>query len=288
LAISIIVCSVNKKYFSDLVENIAVTIGCDYEIVHEDNSANDNSISSVYNRLGSKAKYSNIVFIHEDVRIYTTNWGPKIIALLNSATVGLVGLMGSVFKSKYPSAWSSVPSKFYRISGHPNSNSANQDLAEMYNNVSVIDGCFIAICKDLFDRYKFDENLLGFHAYDVDLSLNVGRQYQIMVPKYIQYKHFSNGNLNRDWVESYRYIHKKWQNILPARCHKITELEENFCDYMSIQNFYNACYQNTFGFKTVLKFYFILITKFFSLNRLRYTKKTFRYLFNIDKYKSCL
>jgi hypothetical protein len=283
LAISIIVCSVNKKYFSDLVENIAVTIGCNYEIVHEDNSANDNSISSVYNRLGSKAKYSNIVFIHEDVRIYTPNWGPKIIALLNSATVGLVGLMGSVFKSKYPSAWSSVPSKFYRISGHPNSNSANQDLAEMYNNVSVIDGCFIAICKDLFDRYKFDENLLGFHAYDVDLSLNVGRQYQIMVPKYIQYKHFSNGNLNRDWVESYRYIHKKWQNILPARCHEITELEVNLCDYMSIQNFYNACYQNKFGFKTVLKFYFILITKFFSLNRLRYTKKTFRYLFNIDK-----
>ena len=288
MAISIIVCSVNKKYFSDLVENISVTIGCDYEIVHEDNLSNNNSISSVYNRLGTKAKFSNLVFIHEDVRIFTLDWGPIIISLLNQTTVGLVGLMGSVFKSKYPSAWSSVPSNFYRISGHINSNSINQELSEMYNDVSVIDGCFIAIRKDLFNRYKFDENLLGFHAYDVDLSLNVGQQYQIKVPQYIQYKHFSNGSLNRDWVESYTYIHKKWQNILPARCHEITKLEENLCDYLSIQNIYNACYQNNLGFRTVLKFYFILITKFFSINRLRYTKKTFSYFFNIDKYKSCL
>ena len=72
------------------------------------------------------------------------------------------------------------------------------------------------------------------------------------------YNSTQNGSINRDWVESYTYIHKKWQNILPARCHEITEIEENLCDYLSIQNFYNACYQNNLGFRTVLKFYFIL------------------------------
>lgn len=283
MAISIIVCSKSKKYLAELSDNISKTIGCDYELIFEDNSFNNCSIASVYNKLAYSANYPNLIFIHEDVRLNSYSWGKKIIDLLEQENIGLIGLMGSVYKSKYPSAWSSVPSEFYRISGQVNSRKSNYGLEKIYSNVSVVDGCFMAIRKDVFNLYKFDEYLLGFHAYDIDLSLNVGQHLQVIVPQNIQYTHFSNGNQNSDWVQSYIYIHEKWQKNLPSKSQVITKSEECLCEYLSIQNIYNACYQNQAGFISVLNYYFILVTKFFSLNKLKYTKKTIKYLFGISK-----
>jgi hypothetical protein len=283
LAVSIIVCSKNKKYLADLSDNISKTIGCEYELIYEDNSFNNSSIASVYNKLAYSANYPNLIFIHEDVRLHSYSWGKKIIDLLEIASVGLIGLMGSVYKSKYPSAWASVPSKFYRISGQFNSSNSDYGLEKKYFDVSVVDGCFMAIRKDIFNLHKFDEYLLGFHAYDIDLSLNVVQHLQVIVPKNIRYSHFSKGNQNSDWVQSYKYIHEKWQKNLPSKSQIVTKEEEYLSDYLSIQNIYNACYQNKVGFISVLNYYLILITKYFSLNKLKYTKKTFKYLFSVSK-----
>ena len=77
--ISIIICSRNKDIPSELKQNIADTIGVDYELVVIDNSRNQYSIFSAYNEGVKRAKGDMLCFMHEDVVFKNCNWGERVI-----------------------------------------------------------------------------------------------------------------------------------------------------------------------------------------------------------------
>lgn len=255
-------------------QNIADTIGCPFEIIHEDNSARNSSLSSVYNRLQKIAQHSFIIFLHEDVFFYSQNWGFVVQEILSCHKVGLLGLSGSIYKSKYPSVWSASLQSNYRISGETRGLNNN-----IYHKVAVIDGCFMAARKEVVERHPFDECLLGFHGYDIDISLDISKHFDVAVATEINFTHISKGNQNLDWLLSSFYVHNKWKNQLPVNVKKIYSKEKFINDYLAAQNVYGVIYNLKYSAAILLKYYLLFIFKFFKLNGLKYTKKTFLYFF---------
>ena len=80
-------------------------------------------------------------------------------------------------------------------------------------------------------RIPFDEKLLtGFHGYDLDLSLAIGKHYKVGVTYEILAEHFSEGTLNTDWLRSALLIHQKWADCLPKTVVPITKKEKTICE----------------------------------------------------------
>jgi hypothetical protein len=273
--ISLIICSKNSVYLNKLLDNISKTIGCQYEILLHDNLLECRSLCSVYNDLVQRAKYPYVLFLHEDMEFYTVNWGLIIEQTLVNESVGLVGLSGTIYKSKYQGVWSAAKTTTYRVSSECKDLPINQRLS--FFKVAVIDGCFMAARKKIFEQYRFDERLVGFHGYDLDLSIQIGQDYLVVVTNGIKFNHLSEGNQNLDWLLSSLYIHNKWKKVLPLSIEKIDEFDRRLSDYLAAQNIYNVIYELRYSYQMILKYYILFVIKYFMMNRLRYTKKTLYY-----------
>ncbi|OIV43184.1 glycosyltransferase [Flavobacterium johnsoniae] len=105
--ISIIICSRNIHLYDKVYKSIQETIGIlDYEIIRIDNSIENLSITKAYNKGIQKSKYEYLLFVHEDVIFHTLNWGQIVINTFESnLKLGLIGVAGAKYKSKYPSAF---------------------------------------------------------------------------------------------------------------------------------------------------------------------------------------
>jgi hypothetical protein len=266
--ISVIICSVDSELLTGVTSNIKSTIGVPYELIAIDNRNSNKGICRIYNEAAEKAIYEVLCFIHEDVTLLTNNWGQKIINCISQPNIGLVGLSGSVYKSKYPGTWSACHSSFYRIS-----NIKYDTLNDIFSEVAVIDGCFMAVNKKVFNKIKFDEQLLGFHGYDLDLSLNIGVNKSVVVIDGLDFNHLSGGILNSDWFNSSIYIHKKWKSLLSKSVVSLDPRLSKLSDYCSAQCTYNIAYDLRVGSIFLIKYYIKFITIFFHINKLKYTKK---------------
>lgn len=276
--ISIVVCSINESYLEKLVKNIAETIGCQFELLIEKNEANK-GICSVYNTKALLAKFDFLIFMHEDVKFDSKNWGHIVVNNFQDENVGIVGLSGSIYKSYHPGVWSASQKSLYRISGKYYNDQKISNESINYR-VAVVDGCFIAVRKNIFNQYKFDENLKNFHGYDIDFSLNIAQRYLNIVIANIDFVHFSSGNQNLEWLKSSYYVHKKWEKILPFKVGAISKKQQKLADYLSLQNVYNICYNEGYSTKILLKYYFLFISLYFKYNSFRYTRKTIKYIIN--------
>lgn len=223
--ISIIVCSINENLFKKFAENVAITIGTSYEIIKIDNSANLYSLAEAYNHGAEKATFPYLCFVHEDVLFVTNDWG---VLLLNSFAcnpqTGAIGIAGSNYKSLSPSGWPTLQQnldnynfiqyfhKWDKNILQTNGSNGNQSLAE----VKVIDGVFICTTKIIWNNNKFDSKTFsGFHAYDLDFSLQVGIDHKIMITYQILLVHRSEGVLGKEWIKQVILLSKKWKNHLP-------------------------------------------------------------------------
>jgi len=179
--LSIIISSYQKHYFDQLIENISETIGEDfqYEIIQIWNP-NLMSITEAYNSGAEKSKYENLLFLHEDIIFYTRNWGHKLLNHLQKESTGIIGVAGSSYVPYAPSSWT-VAEKYNSV----HILQGNKENTEFFHinsteenrtKVFAVDGVFIATRKEHFDIFRFDENLKGFHGYDLDFSLRASRK----------------------------------------------------------------------------------------------------------------
>ncbi|WP_051228074.1 glycosyltransferase [Gillisia sp. JM1] len=219
--ISIIVSSYREELYKDLTKNIAETIGdIDFELIKIDNPGKI-GICEAYNIGAAKSKFNYLLFLHEDVLFRTIGWGEIIKKTFeNNKDLGLLGIAGSSIKTKMPSTWWTGPGLNYiRIVQHDKANSKFFDKNEGFNEksfveVAAIDGVLMIMKKD--ERIRFDENLKGYHNYDLDLSLKhyclnkkVGATNELLI------EHFSGGKIDRDWYLSTSIFHKKNRDKLP-------------------------------------------------------------------------
>lgn len=227
---SLIICSRNQDVSSELKQNLALTIGCEYELVVIDNSSNAYSIFQAYNEGTCRAKGDLLCFMHEDVLFRTKGWGRIVESHFASDNqIGLLGFAGTHFLPDTPMYWYSSPFISQRNLNNDQGVVEEHFHEDWFGETNVIevvavDGfCFFAK-KNLFDRISFDEKTYkGFHLYDMDICMQVIQYgYKVCVCRDVLAEHtwseskqFSKqgADLFTDNLECFT---KKWQGSLPV------------------------------------------------------------------------
>jgi hypothetical protein len=234
--ISIIICSANSQDLVLVKENIAQTIGVAHEIIAFDNSQGKKGMCELYNEGARAAKYDVLCFMHEDIEMKTADWGKKVLSTFASnPNLGLLGVAGGGYKSVVPSSWYNadleVNGEFYcnliqgfKYSGREAFWDYRNPKNEKLSQVASIDGCWMVTHKNIALETPFDQNLLKhFHAYDIDFSLSVGRDYDIAVTYEVLLSHFSEGDFSAQWEAEMEKVHRKWSHILPVNVDGLDE-----------------------------------------------------------------
>ncbi|MCX6300348.1 MAG: glycosyltransferase [Bacteroidetes bacterium] len=282
--ISIVICSVNEQLRNNIRDNIAATIGVDFELLIVSNT-NNTGICKVYNDTLISTKFNFVCFVHEDVVFHTINWGKQLEILLSKNDTGLVGVSGTTYKSIYPAPWTCCDKSFYRnntlqhFNGFENAEISNYFPTGIdFCEVAVLDGVLLAGRKEIFTRFRFDDMLLnGFHGYDIDISLAVGRKFKLLVTNNILIEHLSEGKFNKNWIKDSLVLHKKWKQSLPKSIGN-RDKKNTYSDYLACSGFLNLLIINGSSKRVVSNYFFILLTKYSFYNRYKYIKSFFYYL----------
>jgi hypothetical protein len=288
--ISIVIASVNEHQLSAVKKNIEETIGVEFEIIDFANDKAREGLCQIYNRAAKKAKYNVICFMHEDLQIRTANWGKIVLDLFDSnVQLGLLGLAGSKYKSAAPSTWFGYGGPYpqvlqYNFIQHYKFSEkkaelrvSNPDQVKLAR-VACVDGFWLCSTKAALASYQFDETLLkGFHGYDLDFSIGIGRNYEVAVTFDILIEHFSEGNTDKNWLKEILKVHEKWSSHLPLNYANLTPLQvyalekKGFKSFIHIMrdygyNFIKICQMlnvgaasKAVGAKLLLKMYFYLL-----------------------------
>lgn len=278
--LSIIISSYQPNYYDQLVKNIDETIGNGfmYEIIPIWNPGLMN-ITKAYNLGAERAKFDYYLFLHEDTIFHTQNWGEKLITHLNQPNTGIVGIAGSSYVPAAPCSWT-VAEKYNSVNllqGNKKNTTAFpiRTVKHNRNKVFAIDGVFMGIKKENF--IKFNEDLEGFHGYDLDFSLRSSRKFQNYVIDDILIQHFSGGNLDKAWLDANIKVKKNLGSDFNLKTD--AETEKNVFEGFLYRYFdsYPVSIKNIFF---TLKFYplkkldfkghLILLKKY--LNYLKYSK----------------
>lgn len=234
--LSIIVSSYQEEYFTQFSENIKETIGDDfqYEIIQQWNPGLM-GICEAYNKGAEKAKYDNLLFVHEDVLFETKDWGSILIEYLKNDSIGCVGVAGNAVKSLFPIAWWDIKeTEFLHINQKMKDNQLiEKRLMTNNNEVVLLDGVFIGVRKNVWNEIKFNDCLLkGFHGYDIDFSARVFKKYNNVVVNDILLTHFSEGSPNKAWFSDltkvYDYTKKKLSTKTAKKINKKPHIELYF------------------------------------------------------------
>ena len=204
--LSIIISSYQPNFFAALEKNIAETIGVPYEIVQIYNPGTM-GICEAYNKGAKLAKYDHLLFLHEDVLFHTQNWGEKLIKHLEDPRTGIIGVAGSDYVPHAPCGWNVYDNRhlyynFIQSNKTSTINKHRQKLEKNIQKVYAIDGVFIACTRKKYNEILFNENIKGYHGYDLDFSLRMAKKYNNYVTGFILIEHFSLGNTNKNWLLS--------------------------------------------------------------------------------------
>jgi len=247
--ISIVICSVRESYFVSLEKNIKETIGVTaYEIIKIDNLVEKLSITQAYNKGIERSKFDFLLFIHEDVLFHTVNWGKILLENFNANTkIGLIGIAGTAYKSNFPSAFWHTKEEMLHINliqHYKNKKASHFKLGFNNGNLEkavAIDGVFIGLRKNT--GVKFNEEIKGFHCYDLGISTDVLENgYEVAVTNQILIEHFSIGNANVDFVKGVINFHKLYQAKLPKYIYK----KNSSLEKLALKKFLEVCLENRF------------------------------------------
>lgn len=206
--ISIIVCSVNLVCFEKLKFSISETIGIDYEIIKINNTIEKLSIAKAYNNGAKSAKYSKLVFIHEDIIFHTKNWGFTLVSFFNTLNnPGILGIAGSSYIPIVPSDWWVSDQRYLHTNFLSNNKEIKNGKGKLKSlgiqepkKVFALDGMFLAMNKSVWEEFQFDESLPGFHGYDTSICYRVSKTFQNYFIPELLIEHFSKGYPNETWL----------------------------------------------------------------------------------------
>lgn len=240
--ISIIICSVNADFRSQVRESISRTIGIEHEILIWNNETEGKGLCQVYNELAEKARYEILVFLHEDLLFYTQNWGTILLdAFGEQQDAGLIGVAGSNYKSQVCSGWytGSLQHDRYNITHLTDGKAIKmrhpESLSPSMHKVVCIDGVFMACKKKVWETVRFDDQLLRkFHFYDIDFSIRATAITAVYVCMDIEMTHITKGgDFGEAWVKEALLFHQKRKQFLPLFTEKTSPMVNE--DRISIQ-----------------------------------------------------
>lgn len=223
--LTLIICSKFPKTSEDLLQNISETVGCEYEIVHIDNSQGQYSIFQAYNEGVRLSKGDYLCFMHEDLHFHSDNWGSKVEYYLKDTKIGLLGVAGVPAVPMKGDArmgglnWGCHLDRYYTLEKHPRSSLERKvaPITGKLRETAVIDGLWFCMPKSIFSHVRFDEDTYnGFHLYDFDISMQVqmtGKK--VMLCDDVIVEHDSIGVFNQSFSDSLDAFCNKWKKKLP-------------------------------------------------------------------------
>ncbi len=161
------------------------------------------SLSAVYNQGLTEAKYPIIVLVHDDVIFETTDWGQLLIQYFQHTDFGIFGVAGTTELPTSGQWWQNPLMTVGRVKHQ----TGDQVWTKYYSGVFPqniipvvsVDGVFIAVNKNK-SSIEFNEQLTGFHFYDIDYSINnhlAGVKLGVLFE--IKLRHQSIGPLTSAW-----------------------------------------------------------------------------------------
>lgn len=172
------------------------------------------SIFSKYNLAISKITDIDkkiVVFVHEDIRFVDISRAEREIVnnFNKNKKVGILGVYGVDQYTENGGWWLCNRSQhaFGRIiQGLPDGRFfIMSDRPETYkDDLVMIDGCFMAIRGELLNRNKFNEEMTGYHFYDVSYCISTleNTEYNIAVDTSIEVIHKSEGPISPSWFKT--------------------------------------------------------------------------------------
>jgi GT2 family glycosyltransferase len=238
--ISVIVCSTADPQWKDHEENVAATIGCEYEYLRIDNRGGHGGICAAYNEGIERAGGDPVVFVHEDVFFLTPAWGRELQRLFEDASVGMVGVAGTQYLFRHLPFWGAAGRPFIHGCVVHAGEEGKKDILTVFSRtqetveVVAVDGLFFALGRDALGGVRFDaETFDRYHFYDIDMCMQVRRSHRILVTPDIMVKHFSGGSFDEEWARYAARFMKKYARELPAGCSEAVPDPEKRVDFES-------------------------------------------------------
>jgi GT2 family glycosyltransferase len=211
-----------RKHNPQFQQHIKETIGIkEFEILEFINNG-EKSLTQVYNEGLEKSKYDLVVFSHDDIILKKDeSWGKKIIKHFTETDYGILGKAGTTDLPEIGRWWEDT-SKMVGIVSHSSNGSTwenkySSSFGKEIIETIMLDGLFFSIHKKRI-KQKFDENIKGFHFYDVDFSFNNhlnGVKVGVMFDFKITHK--SIGMTNDEWEKNRLEFVEKYKDKLPYR-----------------------------------------------------------------------
>lgn len=138
--------------------------------------------------------------------------GGVLINYLSQENTGVIGVAGGNYVPYAPSGWWATNNshKFYCMIQNIREKNQPKNLSNLTTPKKVfgLDGVFLAVKKTVFNQFRFNESLKGFHGYDIDFSWRIAQFYNNYVVNDVIIEHFSKGRIEKQWLNNIIEIRK--------------------------------------------------------------------------------
>ena len=211
-----------RKIDLTFIEMLKKTSGIpNLEVIPFENNG-EFSLTEVYNKILDKSSNNIVVLCHDDIYFDSKNWGQKIMNhFKRTENYGILGLAGTTNMSKTGRWWDDF-SKMKGIVNHEHEGKKweskySASKGNQLDDVVLVDGLFIVINKKNI-KTNFNEDIGGFHFYDVDFSFrNFIEDVKIGVMYDVRVTHKSIGQTNDQWEKNREIFAEKYKDILPVK-----------------------------------------------------------------------
>jgi hypothetical protein len=220
------------------IEYLKKSCGINNVTVIEKINNGEKSLSKVYNEILDESPNDIVVLCHDDIYFDSGRWGKKIIKHFETSDFGILGVAGT---TQLPASgmWWEDTSKMIGIVNHEhNGKKWESKYSESFDSEIrksvLVDGLFISMKKSKI-KHKFDEEVSGFHFYDVNYCFrNFIDNVKIGVITNIRITHKSIGQTNEQWEINRRIFSEKYKTSLPVKV-KISE-DDNLSILFGLDN----------------------------------------------------
>lgn len=205
--ISVVCVYNNKEILEDYLLKSLKNQTVEYELILIDNiDRTFKSATEALNCGGRKAKSDYIMFVHQDVDLFSNTWFEEVEKILDKLpNLGIAGVAG---KSK------NKEGVITNIKHDSPPRFAGKIQFEKPTKVQTVDECLIIIPKSIFTKLQFDENTCNdWHLYAVDYCLSVQKIgfNSYVIPMFIYHK--SPGySMSEQYYKTLKKILKKYKN----------------------------------------------------------------------------
>lgn len=211
-----------RKIDQAFVEMLKKTSGLPkLEVISFENNG-EYSLTEVYNKILKQSSNDIVVLCHDDIYFDSRNWGQKILNhFKRNSDYGILGLAGTTHMPKSAKWWEDF-SKMKGIVNHEHEGKKweskySPNNGNQLDKVVLVDGLFIVVNKKNIKK-QFNEEISGFHFYDVDFSFrNFIEDVKIGVMYDVRVTHKSIGQTNEQWEKNREVFAKKYENVLPVK-----------------------------------------------------------------------